>query len=376
MDDETSPSGTPGARKRPATVIDLEATEVQPRAAESKEGAPSESPASRLRTMLWGRIGAGLAGAGGGLVVFLLLWLGGVLSGGRDVPADPSPRLAAIESKLSELATRPIPPAADPKVLDDLAARLGKIEAALATPRPPVTDPVVLGRLTATEGAVKSTADNMAGLSRRADSIDASLRETNSRIEKLTAALAEAQVTARQAAAGSDRASRFAIAASTLRNAVEHGDPFTAELAVVKPLTSDTAAIAALEPFAATGVPGNVALGHELAAVVRVVPRPDVQAVASGGSFIDRLSANAEKLVRIRPVGEARGDDRDAILARVEQRAAQGDINGAMAELMKLSADARAPAQAWIARAEARGKALDAGRKLAADAVAALKAAP
>ena len=84
-----------------------------------------------------------------------------------------------------------------------------------------------------------------------------------------------------------------------------------------------------------------------------------------------------EKLVRIRPVDEEpRGDDRTAILARVEQRAAQGNIAGALTELAKLPADARAPAQAWIAKAEARNKAIEASRRLAADAVAALKATP
>ena len=47
-----------------------------------------------------------------------------------------------------------------------------------------------------------------------------------------------------------------------------------------------------------------------------------------------------------------------------------------MIELNKLPADARAPIQTWIAKAEARNKAIDASRRLAADAVAALKAAP
>ena len=84
-----------------------------------------------------------------------------------------------------------------------------------------------------------------------------------------------------------------------------------------------------------------------------------------------------EKLVRIRPVDEEpRGDDRAAILTRVEQRAAQGNVAGALTELNKLPAEARAPFQAWIAKAEARNKAIDASRRLAADAVAALKAAP
>ena len=47
-----------------------------------------------------------------------------------------------------------------------------------------------------------------------------------------------------------------------------------------------------------------------------------------------------------------------------------------MTELNKLPADARVPMQAWIAKAEACNKAIDASRRLAADAVAALKAAP
>ena len=170
---------------------------------------------------------------------------------------------------------------------------------------------MVLGRLNAAENATKSLADNAAALSRRAEATDAALRETNGRIDKLTAALTDVQTTARSAAAGSDRASRLAVAASALRNAVERGDPFTAELAIVKPLAPDANAIALLEPFAASGVPGNAALGQELAAIVRPMLRAADEPPRDGG-FLDRLQANAEKLVRIRPVGEeARGDDRD-----------------------------------------------------------------
>ena len=44
-------------------------------------------------------------------------------------------------------------------------------------------------------------------MSRRAEATDAALREINSRIDKLTAALTDVQTTARSAAAGSDRAS-------------------------------------------------------------------------------------------------------------------------------------------------------------------------
>ena len=45
--------------------------------------------------------------------------------------------------------------------------------------------------------------------------------------------------------------------------------PFTAELAAVKPLTTDAVALAAIEPFAASGVPSAAALGRELLAAAR-----------------------------------------------------------------------------------------------------------
>lgn len=438
MANEKRPPGSQGTRRRrPPTVIDLEASEVLPETAAPQAPAASSAPpppsdplpkpddafipplpmtpsAAAFERASYepppppppepprvepeqrpGRrpaftllpeepsrtpLAAGIAGVTSGLLVVLLLWAFGAFSGGRDSSADLNPRLASIEQKLKDLAARPAPAAFDPKAinatLDDIAARLAKIEGAQAAPRAPVTDPVVLGRLNAAENAAKSLADNMAAMSRRADAIDASVRETNGRIEKLTAALGDMQTTVRAAAAGSDRASRLAVAASALRNAVERGDPFTAELAIVKPLAPDAGAIAVLEPFAASGVPGNGLLGQELAAIVAPLLRAIGEPVRDS-NFLDRLQANAKQLVRIRPVDEeARGDDRGAILSRAEQRASQGNISGAMMELAKLPADARAPVQSWIARAETRNKALDAGRRLAADSIAALKAAP
>jgi hypothetical protein len=238
---------------------------------------------------------------------------------------------------------------------------------------------VLQSRVAAAESAAKQTADNVTALTHRLDSLEASLRDTSGQIQQLATATAELQNRVRETGAGADRPLRLAVAASGLRAAVERGDPFAAELAVVKPLASDTAAVGALEPFAASGVPGAAALGQELAAIVRPMLRAAGE-VPRDGDYLDKLVANAEKLIRIKPVGEASGDDRVAILARIEQRASQGNVAGALAELGKLPAAARAPKQAelaaWIARAEARNKAIDAGRRLATEAVAALKVAP
>jgi hypothetical protein len=89
-------------------------------------------------------------------------------------------------------------------------------------------------------------------------------------------------------------------------------------------------------------------------------------------SFLGKLQANAERLVRVRPVGEAPGDDTAAVLARAETRVARGDIAAALAALGTLPAQVRAPAESWIKTAQARDAAFAASRRYAAGAVNAL----
>ncbi len=79
-----------------------------------------------------------------------------------------------------------------------------------------------------------------------------------------------------------------------------------------------------------------------------------------------------EKLVRIRPIDAPPGDDASAVLARVEIEAASADIAGALADLGKLTEATRAPAQAWIEKAQARQAALAAARAFAAQTALAL----
>ncbi len=88
-------------------------------------------------------------------------------------------------------------------------------------------------------------------------------------------------------------------------------------------------------------------------------------AQAPAGSFLERLQANAGKLVRIRPLDVPAGDDASAVLARIEIETAHADVDSALADLGKLDAAARAPAQAWISKAQARQAALAAARELA-----------
>ena len=195
-----NPENPPGARRqRPPTVIDLPATEVPPEPKEPSEGAasppPDPPPASPGETdrpagrRSSGLVGGVFGGTIGGLLAAVLLWWWGAFPARQALPADPGPRLAAIEQQLKNLAARPAPAAVDAKeitkevvkevnkAIDEMGGRISRLEAAQTTPRPPVTDPVVLGRLTAGEGASKSLADNVAALSRRAEATDLDNRD-------------------------------------------------------------------------------------------------------------------------------------------------------------------------------------------------------
>jgi hypothetical protein len=74
----------------------------------------------------------------------------------------------------------------------------------------------------------------------------------------------------------------------------------------------------------------------------------------------------------VRPAEEIAGADPAAVVSRAEAKAARADLAGALAELGELPAAARAPAEPWIKKAQARAAALEASRRLAADALAAL----
>jgi hypothetical protein len=318
----------------------------------------------------WPLIGAGATG----VVVLGLVALWWNSAPVASSHADAS-RLSRIETQLRELADRPAP-AVDPKMLGDVVARLGKIEAALNASGN--ADPALAGRVSNAEGAAKAAADEIAAVRGRLDEIAALARGAQSRADAAANAAEAAQKTSQtttaelaRAALADDRASRRAVAANALRTAVERGEPFVAELAAAKPLASDASLLAPLEPFAAGGVVQASALSRELTGLVPAMLRASSSAPQDAG-FLEKLQANAEKLVRVRPVGDVGGDDPANVIARIESKAARADIDGALDELQKLPPAIRAPAQAWVKKAEERRVAIAASRQFARDALAAL----
>jgi hypothetical protein len=393
-------SDPPNKRRRPPTTIDVKATEVasetpatpeapdaapESLASEPAEGSPSPSseaaqPGGWRDRMNWRLAAACGAGAAAMLLVLLALWGAGVFQSEDQV----TPRLARLEQHVLALENRPQPPAADPRAVADLTARvaaaeqalgrlsgldarLTKAEAAAIAPRAGQPDQALAARVTALENAAQKTSPPAASL--------AEVQALAARVAALeqAAKAAEAKLAV---TAGADRAGRLAFLSTALRGAVERGEPFTQQLAAAKPLVTDAAALSALEPFAATGVPRNAALARDLAQLSGPMLSAAGKAPREGG-ILDRIQQNAERLVRIRPISETPGDDAATIVARAEAKASHGDIAGAVSELGALPPAVRAPAEPWIKKAQAQIAALAAAGKLADDALATLaKAAP
>jgi len=421
--DTTEPSGSPGTRGRrwPGPTIELEATEIKNGGRSAYFGLRFVAPflswlsVQRERLMAWWAartppdppwrlIGAIAAGV---VLVGLLVFLTGQFSGDETRIRTIEARIARAEQQVRELSGRAPANGVDAKALDELTARVAKLEAGGSATRPPAADPALANRMATLEGALKSLEEKISVVARRTDDIDLIARDARDKAGATAAAVAEltqkmarlsstsdldasvnriaalerlvgtvqAELAKRGVGEAGDRPVRLAVTASALNTAVERGDVFAAELAAAKQLAGDAAALAPLEPFAATGLPSATALGRELAALTNALAQTSGAPPREGG-FLDRLQANAERLVRIRPLDEPPGDDPAAVLTRIEQRALQADLPGALAELTKLPAPARAAAQAWIAKAQARLAAVAASRRFAADAFAALGKTP
>ena len=325
------------------------------RPAEVEVLPPPRAP--RRRSLFLPMVASAIFGAVLGLAALAVIWRYNVLEpynidvGGKLAGA----RIAAIEARLraiqSVAAPAPVPaaapavsaPPADTKALDELAARVAKLEAALQNPKPAPPDLAVASRFAALEGAIKPLGDAVNAANKRLDDLNVSLRDTRARLDasakalddfiaaqrqhpaadkadldKLDARLvtleaAAKSLTAATAAAGAadrslDRNVRAAVLASALRSAVMRGAPYAAELSGLKAQVADPALLAPLEPFAATGTPSQAALALELAGLLPAIARaaePQSAAAVDGG-----LMARLRARQRVRADSPGRGSSR------------------------------------------------------------------
>jgi hypothetical protein len=371
----------------------------------ARADASGESPGAMRGYFTAPTLAAGFAGAALMMMFLFGLWLTGLVPIRYAGSTATRARVTALEMELHALQNRPAA-AVDTKAIDGalaaLAARVSAMQDTIA--KLPAgeagKDDALAERVTAADNAMRSLGLALTALTKRSDDIAANAVQARDRadaaekavtelrssvqiattasaglsssdmdaLQKRIAGLEQATKAARDDIAqtgASDAAARLALSAAALRDMVTSGAPFAPSLAQAKSLGADANLQAALEPFAATGLPAPAALAQELRALLPgMIKKPET--TASGG-FLEKLQANAGNLVRVRPVGAPSGDDSAAVLARVESAAAAADIAVALAELAKLPEAMRAPAQAWIAKANARQSALSAARTLVAE---------
>jgi hypothetical protein len=132
------------------------------------------------------------------------------------------------------------------------------------------------------------------------------------------------------AAPGADELVARAIAAAGLKSAIDRGGPFAPELQAYAAMAPDDAAVTALDGFAEAGVPTHSALAERFPDVARAI----LQAERGGteNSVIDRLWSSARSVVTVRQTGDVEGDTTEAIVARIESRLNEGQLQAALDE--------------------------------------------
>ena len=378
------------ATERPADAQDLAAASAATADSAGTDGA-NESQSGRILRRTTPYIFAGLIGAAVVAVAVAGLWFSGLapqrVNEGSQSASGPSPdsaRMSEIEAQLEKLqgAAQAKPPDAG------LTSRITGVETQTKALGDAVTalahrvDEIATStRDLATEGkaaaAAAAAAAEEAKAAAQTKTPSGDLDQISRRLEALENAVkALTADTARASSSADDRLARAAAAAAALAAGVERGAPFNTELASVTALGADQNAIAALAPFAADGLPSNATLSREL---IQLLPAlRNSMAASKEGSLIARLELNAQKLVRITRTDSASvGDDPSLIISRIDMDARNGDIAGALADIARLPPPARAAADEWVKKAQAREAAVAASRGIAAEAVAALgKPAP
>ncbi|GMO39733.1 COG4223 family protein [Bradyrhizobium sp. TM233] len=281
------------------------------------------------------------------------------------------------------------PPAAPQVTSATVDALSGRVAAVEAKAGKPAADPAMAGRIDALEKSANALRSDVANLRAQFDKTASTLNDAksapraaapdlaalNERIAQLERAskteraeLAQQGEKIADAKTMDDKPLRHVVAAALLDVAVRHGDAYESQLAAARAMAAKPDMLKPLDTFAASGIPTPVALSREL---LNIVPKlsPPAEAQASGTGIVERLQAGASKLVRIERT-DGVGNDRGAIVARVTAAALRNDFVEARRELKTLAEADRAPAQAWLDKADARDAALAASRKFADDAMA------
>lgn len=197
----------------------------------------------------------------------------------------------------------------------------------------PAADTSALEQRIATLEGAKGEAPQVDGLAEKIAALETALQS-----ERSAQASATAELTRRLTDAETkineprdDIEVARAIASAALKAAIDRGGPFLTELDTLSKVTPDDPAIASLQSFAATGVPSRSELMQKFPdvanAMLSAINQPD-----PNQGIMERLTESAFSLVKVRPVGNIEGETPDAMIARMENKLRNGDLQGAALE--------------------------------------------
>jgi len=300
------------------------------------------------------------------------------------------PQLAAISGKLADLeATIPNQLTELRKsVSEEIATRLSETAeaseaaraATLRMDRELAAAKADLARLSQRAEALKATDDRLEQLLRAVQEEAGSLRstveglqgelatqlKTVARAQDVTAAVApvEGRVAALeqnvQAVVRSEEDRRanaerivLALELGNLKRALDRGGSYAAELGELRRISAGKIDLAVLERYKDEGVPTLAALQKEFRPVANAVI--DAASVPADASPLDRLLIGAKSIVRVRRVEHSPDDTSvEATVGRMEQALAEGKFTDVLDQARLLPPKSLEPAEAWLAKVEAR----------------------
>lgn len=280
------------------------------------------------------------------------------ISGGQEVPAELTARIAKLEETLAA-ASAADPAAVSPQVTA-LTAKLGEIEK--ASRQAAETARSGFGRFDGELSALRTEAGR---LTQRLDTLKGEVEE---RLRGAAMAADLAPVTAKLAALERDahsfaksEADRVASAAhmllalelASLKRAIDRGESFSDELARAKKVAGASLNLAPLERHMREGVPTTQELVQSFRKTANAML--DSEAEPADASLLDRLMSGARSIVRVRKSGHAADDvSLEAVIGRMEGALKEGRLAEVLAQAKKLPPKAALAGEDWIRKVEAR----------------------
>lgn len=225
--------------------------------------------------------------------------------------------VAALDARIKEIETSIASLASDGGSAADVAA---------------ITD-----KIAGVESQVKAATDAAAANEGRLATLEQSIASLTSRVD---AQAAQPKVA-------------LAIATSALKQALERGGPFAAELETFAAIAPDAPEIAALRAHAEKGVATRADLQAQMPEAAKAMIAA-AQPVDENAGFFQRLLSSAESLVTVRPIGEVEGAGTPETVARMEVAINAGDLAKAVGEYETLPETAKAAGEEFADRVKAR----------------------